>query len=154
MNIITSNQLLHFHHHHTPDGRPIHLFEHTQVTLQNPLYRSCLETFLSYVPLLSVFTGVHALLGISSLKYSLEIRLQGIGTLCPLSPCVEINANIASIRKAAWLEIFGIKGLFVICHLVIRVVRFFLAYCMQTLGILPYQYLVKSPQEEIFDLIS
>ncbi|EPP37373.1 hypothetical protein BOKEGFJH_00427 [Chlamydia avium] len=149
---ITSQQIIQFYHHHTPEGYPVHLIEKIPTVIQNPLHRSCCEKFLSYLPLFSTYIGFRTLLRISSLEESLEIRV-GISKICSLSPCLEMNSAIASIRRNAWLELLGIKSLFAIFHVVIRVIRFFLSYCKQLKT--PFvQISTKSPQEEIIDLIS
>ncbi|AQT77187.1 hypothetical protein JG731_02950 [Chlamydia gallinacea] len=149
-----SRQVICFNHHHTPKGYPVNSLERTSIIIiQNPLYRSCFEKALSYFPLFSTCTGIRAFLGLSAIKESLEIRIHGVGTRCPFYPCITINSDLVSIKRQAWLELLGIKGLFMIYHLVVKVVCFFLAYCRHILKC-PRSKPIKSPQEKILDLIN
>lgn len=66
---ISEHTVLIINHCHTPTGELDHYFgSNKQYVLQNPLYRSCFELFLSYVPIFSTFTGVRALLGIANIE--------------------------------------------------------------------------------------
>lgn len=149
-----SRQVIHFNHRHTPEGYPASYEGTPIIIIQNPLYRSCFERILSFLPLFSTCTGIRAFLGLSAIKESLEIRIHGVGTRCPLHPCTKINSDLASIKQQAWLELFGIKGLFMIYHLAVKVVCFFLAYFPTCTKMHSQGKPIKSPQEEILDLIS
>ncbi|MEF9520150.1 hypothetical protein SBV45_03385 [Chlamydia crocodili] len=162
---ITKNTVLIINHQHTSTGNLDHYFEkNKQHVVQNPLYRSCFESLLSYLPIFSTFTGLRALLGISDIESALLLPTGGYSKVCTISPCLEINEALPTIRKDAWLEIFGIKGLLTICQVVLKVLRVIVNYFKKVCGYVaptsadidPKKQLMfppKSAQEEIRDFL-
>ncbi|WP_415926558.1 hypothetical protein [Chlamydia vaughanii] len=150
-------------HQHTPTGRSDHFVDvRDHRIVQNPLYRPLIERILSYLPIFSTFTGIRTLLGIPKLETAFLIQVDGLSDICSLSPCSQINQEIPSIRKAAWLEIFGIKAIVTIYNLILKVTRFFIAYYQKVfrgaaLDIYPVitqdQERKKTAQEEIDDFL-
>ncbi|MEF9497507.1 hypothetical protein [Chlamydia sp. 04-14] len=132
---ITQNTVLIVNHQHTSTGQLDHYFEkNKQHVVQNPLHRSCCESFLSYLPIFSTFTGLRALLGISNIETALLLPTGGYSKICTISPCLEINEALPTIREDAWLEIFGIKGLLAICQVVLKVIRVITNYFKKVCG--------------------
>ncbi|AFS28221.1 hypothetical protein [Chlamydia psittaci] len=162
---ISEHTVLIINHCHTPTGELDHYFgSNKQYVLQNPLYRSCFELFLSYVPIFSTFTGVRALLGIANIENVLLIPTKGHSTMCSIGPCVDINEAVPKIRKNAWLEILGIKGFVAICQAILQVIRVVIRYFNKVCGcISPARAVMnfvnrplspqKSAQEELQDFL-
>ncbi|SYX09131.1 hypothetical protein C834K_0684 [Chlamydia poikilotherma] len=163
---ITQNTVLIVNHRHTSAGNLDRYYENNkQHVVQNPLHRSCFESFLSYLPLFSTFTGLHGLLQISNVENALLLPTGGYSKICTISPCLEINEALPTIRKDAWLEIFGIKGLLTICQVVLKVLRAIVNYFKKVCGYVaptsadidPKKRLIsppKSAEEEIKDFLS
>ncbi|QXE26971.1 hypothetical protein [Chlamydia buteonis] len=132
---ILEHAVLIINHSHTPTGELDHYFDtNKEYVLQNPLYRSCFELFLSYLPIFSTFTGVRALLGISNIENVLLIPTGGYSTICSIGPCVDINEAVPKIHKDAWLEIFGIKGFAAIFQAILQVIRVVIGYFNKVCG--------------------
>lgn len=119
---------------------------------------------MSYLPIFSTFTGLRALLGISRVETAVLLPTGGYSEVCTISPCWDINEALPTIRKNAWLEIFGIKGLLTICKVVFKVLRVVVNYFKKVCGyveptfvdINPKQQLMlplKSAEEEIKDFL-
>ncbi|ASD30761.1 hypothetical protein [Chlamydia abortus] len=162
---IVEHAVLIINHCHTPTGELDHYFDsNKQYVLQNPLYRSYFELFLSYLPIFSTFTGVRALLGISNIENVLLIPTRGYSTICSIGPCVDIHEAVPKIRKHAWLEIFGIKSFATIFQAIFQIIRVVIRYFNIVCGCVPPtsadSHLVnlplpppKSAQEELEDFL-
>ncbi|EPP35042.1 hypothetical protein CP10139811_0267 [Chlamydia ibidis] len=119
---ITSLSFLLVNHQHDGQGFPCSKADHSCVVI-NPLYRSCTEIFLSFIPIASAFTGVWALSAISKLEHSFLIIAGNLSPVCPLNPCLDISRALPKIKTDAILEILGIKALYYLLRLIIRIAQ-------------------------------
>ncbi|BAE81118.1 conserved hypothetical protein [Chlamydia felis Fe/C-56] len=145
----TQQTVLVIRHKHTPNG----LLDH---------YR--FESFLSYLPIFSTFTGTRALLGTSRIETAVLLPTGGYSAICSISPCLEINEVLPRIRKDAWFELFGIKGLLIIYQAVLKVLHLVMGYFKKVCGnITPASSDIdptkqpllppKTAKEELYDLL-
>ncbi|WP_201457032.1 hypothetical protein [Chlamydia sp. 17-3921] len=128
---VTSSSVFMVNHRHNSKGCAVS-GNSINLPLQNPLYRNCLEEFLSYIPVLSINYGIRTFIGISTLKTSLLIRTGYLGDHCQMEPCSTIREQLPKIYFHAWLECFGVKGLYYIFvgfMKIISIIKNFLITC-------------------------
>lgn len=130
---ITASSVFMVQHRHTQEkfGDPSHSIN---LPLKNPLYRNSLTNILSYIPGVSTVLGIKTLLGISSLEKTFLLRTGYPGDRCQLSPCTSIREQLPKIQLEAWLETFGIKGIYSLCLTLYKIFKFLWIFLWRCCG--------------------
>ncbi|WP_239923120.1 hypothetical protein [Candidatus Chlamydia corallus] len=123
---ITNKEIFIVNHGHSSSGQASVTLRKTP--LVNPLYRSYFERIASYIPIISTFIGIRTLKGVRSLQYSMILMTGNFSPLCRTLPCLEIHDELPKIKKEAWLEIFGVKGLYYLILEIIKIVKLIIRY--------------------------